>query len=315
MKKNKPAIKLVLIDGEPDRARSVQAALARQGMNSEVEIGASGETPDSGQRRDSDERQRVLVVELDRLRGLLLENQKLVTTGRLAASIAHEINNPLEAVMNLLYLLAMETGLTPQGRSFLTSAQAELARVAQISKQALNFNRETRHPVRVEPCGLVEEVLSLYSRRAQEKQIEIRREYRNDRTLTALPGEIRQVVSNLVANAIEATGPGGAIRVRVRTARLWSDEGQEGLRITIADTGCGIPAEVRQRLGELFFTTKGQRGTGIGLWLSHGILQRYGGQFQLWSRTSERRHGTVFSIFLPTNMRPIVVEPSRRVVA
>lgn len=318
MENEKSAIKLVLIDGEPDRARSVQQALAQQGVNSEVEIGPASETANiAGQSSDenSEQRQRHLIVELDRLRGLLLENQRLVTTGRLAASIAHEINNPLEAVTNLLYLLAQETGLTPQGRSFLTSAQTELARVAQISKQALQFNRETRHPVRLEACGLIEEVLSLYGRRAKEKRIEIRRDYRTERTLTALPGEIRQVVSNLVANAIEATAIGGAIRVRVRSGRLWSDEGQEGLRITIGDTGCGIPADVRRHLGEPFFTTKGQKGTGIGLWLSQDILKRYGGQLQLWSNTSEHRHGTVFSIFLPTNMRPIVVQTSRRVVA
>jgi signal transduction histidine kinase len=189
-----------------------------------------------------------------------------------------------------------------------------MTRVVEISKQALNFNRETANAIRVEPCGLIEDVLALYSRRAQEKRIDIRREYRTDSTITAFPGEIRQVFSNLVSNAIEATASEGRIRVRVSRARLWSDAGQEGLRITIADTGCGIPAQVRRRLGEPFFTTKGQKGTGIGLWLSQSILQRYGGHMQLRSSTLEHRHGTVFTIFLPTNLRPAIVE-SARVVA
>jgi signal transduction histidine kinase len=245
----------------------------------------------------------------------MIENQRLIATGRLAASIAHEINNPLEAVTNLLYLLRGESGLTPQGRGFLVMAQSELNRVAQISKQALNFNRETANPVRVEPCSLLEEVLGLYGRRAEEKRIEIRREYRSDSMITAFPGEVRQVFSNLVANALEATSVRGRIRVRVRQTRLWSDAGQHGLRITIADTGSGIPAEVRRRLGEPFFTTKGQQGTGIGLWLSQTILHRYGGSLQVWSSTLKDHHGTVFSVFLPTNMRPAIVEPTHRDVA
>lgn len=300
------AIKLFLVDGEPSGARRVQQALEREGVASQVDfIGAA----QPGQFEDQP------YVELDRLRALLLENQRLVTTGRLAASIAHEINNPLEAVTNLLYLIGMETGLTPQGRDFLITAQSELTRVAQISKQSLNFNRETPNPLPVEPCHLLEEVLALYRRPAKEKRIQIRREYQSGGTFTARPGEIRQVFSNLVANAIEATAPGGAIRVRVRAAHLWSDAGQQGIRITIADTGSGIPANVRHRLGQPFFTTKGQHGTGIGLWLSQSILQRYGGSLQLASSTSVHHHGTVFSIFLPTNLRPVVVETHERAIA
>ena len=295
------AIKLFVVDGEPADGRRVQQALDQAGVPSEISSVHADAEPHG--------------VELERLRHLLIENQRLITTGRLAASIAHEINNPLEAVTNLLYLLRSESGLTPQGRGFLVMAQSELNRVAQISKQALNFNRETEHPVRVEPCGLLEEVLGLYTRRAQEKRIQIRREYRSESTITAFPGEVRQVFSNLIANAIEATARGGRIRVRVRQTRLWSDAGQQGLRITVADTGSGIPAQVRRRLGEPFFTTKGQKGTGIGLWLSQTILRRYGGNLQLWSSTLEEHHGTVFSVFLPTNMRPAIVEAAHRDVA
>jgi signal transduction histidine kinase len=300
------AIRLFLVNGEPAGARDVQQALERQGLQSEVEVLPHEETAQPADHT---------VVELDRLRGLLLENQKLVTTGRLAASIAHEINNPLEAVTNLLYLLTMESGLTPQGRTFLNMAQSELMRVAQISKHALQFNRETTNPVRIEPCGLIEEVVALYSRRAHEKGIHIKREYQTEDPITAFPGEIRQVFSNLMANAIEATAGGGRIRVRVRAARLWIDPARQGVRITIGDTGSGIPTHVRRRLGEPFYTTKGQKGTGIGLWLSQTILQRYGGNLQLWSSTAEHHHGTVFTIFLPANLRPAIVENPRRDVA
>jgi signal transduction histidine kinase len=300
------AIQLFLVDGEPWKERRIQQALERQGMQSEV-----SSIPRVEPRRDAGGP----TLELDHLRDLLIENQRLITTGRLAASIAHEINNPLEAVTNLLYLLRSESGLTPEGRGFLVMAQAELTRVAQISKQVLNFNRETPHPVRVEPCGLLEDVLGLYTRRAEEKRITIRREYLSDSVITAFPGEIRQVFSNLITNAIEATAPGGRIRVRVRPARLWSDSGQRGLRITIADTGSGIPLHVRRRLGEPFFTTKGQHGTGIGLWLSQSIVLRYAGNLQVWSSTLDGHHGTVFSVFLPTNLRPAIVEPTQRDVA
>lgn len=305
------AIKLFLVDGEPAGERRVQQALERAGVQSEVSSIPVSSIPGGGARGDAEPPP----LELERLRSLLIENQRLITTGRLAASIAHEINNPLEAVTNLLYLLYGEGGLTPQGREFLTMAQSELNRVAQISKQALNFNRDTAHPARVEPCGLIEDVLGLYGRRAEEKRIQIRREYRSESLITAFPGELRQVFSNLITNALEATGPGGRIRVRVRAARLWSDAGQQGLRITIADTGSGIPVQVRRHIGEPFFTTKGQRGTGIGLWLSQSILRRYGGSLQVWSSTLEYHHGTAFSVFLPTNMRPAIVEPTQRDVA
>jgi signal transduction histidine kinase len=300
MSNEEKRMRLFLVHGEPDRSDKVQPAPEGEAQG----VPAAVLPEDAAQ----------AIVDLERCRALLLENQKLVTVGRLATSIAHEINNPLEAVTNLLFLIATEKGLTPQGRVFVATAQAEMNRVSQISKQALNFNRETPHAVRVEPCGLMEDVLALHGRRAQEKGIHIRREYRTNSTITAFPGEIRQVFSNLVSNAIEATAPGGSIRVRVSASRVWSDTGEEALRITIADTGCGIPAEVRRRVGEMFFTTKGQKGTGIGLWLAQSILHRHGGHMQLSSSTSKHRHGTVFTIFLPTTMRPSIVE-SKRVVA
>lgn len=246
--------------------------------------------------------------EVERTAVLLRENQKLITIGRLAASIAHEINNPLESITNLLYLLAEERNLSGSARSYLALAQKELGRVGQISRQTLNFSRETTGPVRARIDELLEEVLSLYSRRMMEKNLRVERQYNCPEEALVYPGEMRQVLSNLITNAVEASSPNGRLRVRVRCTRSWNDPEVRGIRVSVGDNGSGIPLEVQRRLGEPFFTTKGQRGTGLGLWVTRAIIQRYGGEIQLRSSVDAKRHGTVFSIFLPTNLRPRVVE-------
>jgi signal transduction histidine kinase len=149
----------------------------------------------------------------------------------------------------------------------------------------------------------MDEVVSLYSRRIQQKNLSVVREYAGGHAITALPGEVRQVLSNLVTNAIEASSMGGKLRLRIREACKWTGaDSPKGLRITVADSGSGISDENRRRLGELFFTTKGQSGTGLGLWVTKSIVARYGGTLKLKSSTG-RRHGTVFSLFLPFNSR------------
>lgn len=246
--------------------------------------------------------------ELDRSAVMLRDNQKLITIGRLAASIAHEINNPLESVMNLLYLLGEEKNLSATVAGYLDLAKRELDRVAQISRQTLKFSRETTGPVPVHIEELLEEVLSLYGRRMMEKNLRVERQYDCGEEAIVYPGEMRQVLSNLVTNAIEASSLRGRLRLRVRCTRSWSDPGVHGIRVSVADNGSGIPPEVLHRLGEPFFTTKGQRGTGLGLWVTRSIIQRYGGEMQLRSSVRPNRHGTVFTIFLPTNLRPRVVD-------
>jgi len=245
---------------------------------------------------------------LDQVTELLRENQKLITLGRLAASIAHEINNPLESITNLMYL--MEQQSSGETAEYLKLAQRELARVVQISKQTLTFSRETSAPVKVHLSDLIEEVLELHVRRIGKKNLRVVRQYEAYDHVTVFPGEMRQVLSNLVVNAIEATPTRGRIVVRIRSSRRWSGHGARGLRLSIGDNGSGIPEEVRNRLGEPFFTTKGQSGTGLGLWVSQSILARYGGSLQLRSSTASDRHGTVFSLFLPLNLRPLAVSPS-----
>ncbi|HEY1809373.1 MAG TPA: HAMP domain-containing sensor histidine kinase [Acidobacteriaceae bacterium] len=305
-----PAIPVILAGGRMAQSEAIR--LLRNGATEVLLAGEMERLPTALARalkvRQSAEAQSRGQEELDRTAVLLRENQKLITIGRLAASIAHEINNPLESITNLLYLLGEERELSPSARSYLALAQKELGRVGQISRQTLNFSRETTGPVRVHIDELLEEVLSLYSRRTMEKNLRVERQYDCPEEALVYPGEMRQVLSNLVTNAVEASSPNGRLRVRVRCTRSWSDHGVRGIRISVGDNGSGIPRNVQRRLGQPFFTTKGQRGTGLGLWVTRSIVERYGGEIQMRSSVDAGRHGTVFSIFLPTNLRPKMVE-------
>jgi signal transduction histidine kinase len=232
----------------------------------------------------------------------LRASQKLIHLGRMAASIAHEINNPLESITNLLYLLRSEPGISQSALAYLDMAEREMERVVTITRQTLNFARETAEPVALSVPGLLEEVLVLNRRRIDEKQIRVIQRYAPTEHLRIFPGEIRQVLANLIVNAIEASSLRGSLTLRVRPS--FAARHIPGIRISIADNGTGIPPEVRRHLGEPFFTTKGQGGTGLGLWVSRSIVERYGGQLRFRStHVSERlgklRHGTVFSLFLP----------------
>jgi signal transduction histidine kinase len=305
-----PPIPVVLAGGRVAEGEAIR--ILREGATEVIRSGEMERLPSAIARalkvRESGVLQTHAQQELDRTAIMLRENQKLITIGRLAASIAHEINNPLESITNLLYLLGEEEGLSPSVKNYLALAQRELERVGQISRQTLNFSRETAGPMRAHIDDLLEEVLSLYSRRIMEKNLCVERQYDCPVEAVVYPGEMRQVLSNLVTNAVEASSLHGRLRVRVRCTRSWADPGVEGVRVSIGDNGSGISAEVQRRLGEPFFTTKGQRGTGLGLWVTRSIVQRYGGEIQLRSSVKPERHGTVFSIFLPTNMRPQKVD-------
>jgi signal transduction histidine kinase len=257
---------------------------------------------------EADRRVTSLEQELARTTALLRENQKLATMGRLTASIAHEINNPIASIMNLLYLMRDEN-LSDDGRNFLDLAGKELERVVQITRQTLTFQRETAAPVSVRPQDLLDDVIGLFRQKARNAGVTISREYETEDSITVFPGEMRQVFANLVSNAIDATASGGRIRLRVRTVSSWSEPGVRGVRVTVADTGSGIPEDVLHRIGDAFYTTKGQSGTGLGLWVSSGIILKYGGFLQISSSTNPVRHGTVFNIFLPANLRPSLISP------
>ncbi|HWR14195.1 MAG TPA: PAS domain S-box protein [Terriglobales bacterium] len=226
----------------------------------------------------------------------LRRTEKLAATGRLAATIAHEINNPLEAVTNLLYLVKTDQGLSESGRQFLSQAEQELSRVAHITRQTLGFYRDSVGPIRISIQEVIEDVLQLYSKKLILHRVEITRDYRGDSIITALAGEIRQVFSNLIGNAVDAMQNGGRLILKTRT---YSSNGHGGIRIMVADSGVGISRQNMMQVFEPFFTTKRELGTGLGLWLSRNIVQKHGGTIRVKSRTLPGNSGTVFIITLP----------------
>ncbi|MGD1216459.1 MAG: ATP-binding protein [Terriglobales bacterium] len=222
-------------------------------------------------------------------------SEKLATTGRLAASIAHEINNPLEAVINLLYLARQDSS---HAGEYLTQAEQEVGRVARLAQQTLGFVRDTSSPDSMDPAAIMDEILQLYSRKLEGRQIRVTRRYRNICQISGYSGELRQLLANLLVNAVDAMADGGSLQVRVATGRDWSS-GREGVRITVADNGSGISRDNLRQIFEPFYTTKKDTGTGLGLWVSRGIVEKHGGSIRVRSRVDERATGTVFLIFLP----------------
>lgn len=233
----------------------------------------------------------------------LRRTEKLAATGRLAASIAHEINNPLEAVTNLLFLLRNFCQLEQPALSYVEMAEHEVRRVAEITQQTLRFYRQSTLPARTSMGELLDSVLSLYSVRLNTLGIDVERDYDPAMDLFCFAGEVRQVIANLVGNAIDATSGGGRLMIRARRSRNWKLPDQAGVRLTVADTGAGMDAEVRERIFEAFFTTKDVTGTGLGLWVSHEIILKHHGLVHVRTRTAAKGgpSGTVFQIFFPDN--------------
>jgi PAS domain S-box-containing protein len=239
------------------------------------------------------------VTERKRATEALRKTEKLAATGRLAGTMAHEINNPLEAVTHLLYLIDKSSSLDQAARNYTQIAMAEVDRIGHIAKQALGFYREASSPVNVKISELVSNVVELYNAGAQNKGVQLEAQLENDASVKAFPGEMRQVFSNLIVNAVDAVPRGGTVKVRVKHGRDWASR-RMGIRVLVSDNGPGIPPDVRPHIFEPFFTTKGERGTGIGLWVSEGVVEKQGGRIRLKSSTG-RMHGTTFSVFLPYN--------------
>ncbi len=240
-------------------------------------------------------------------RAALLANEKLAVAGRLAATIAHEIHNPLDSVSNLLFLL--QTGSTPEeSKQFLDLAQKELTRVTQISRAMLSLYRESKAPVPVNLKDMLEDLLLLMERRFLDLGVTVAAELPAEIAVDGFPAELRQVFTNLITNAAEAAGTGGTVVVRV-TPRPAGVDGlgqrlEPGAIVEIADNGPGILPENRAHMFQAFFTTKGERGTGLGLWVSQGIIRKHAGTIDLRSETEGPSHGTVASVFLAT--KPII---------
>jgi PAS domain S-box-containing protein len=234
----------------------------------------------------------------------LRKSEKLAVTGRLAASIAHEINNPLEAITNLLFLVRNYTTLDEAALNYVTMAEYEVRRIAEITQQTLRFYRQNTLPARATLAELLDSVLSLYQSRLHALNLHVERDYEPEIDLFCFAGEIRQVVANLVGNSIDAVGDGARLVVRARRSHNWKNPVEKGVRIAVADTGSGMEPDVQERIFEAFFTTKEVTGTGLGLWVSHEILMKHRGLVHVRSRAADMRFpgrstGTVFQIFLP----------------
>ncbi len=242
-------------------------------------------------------------------------SDKLATAGRLATAIAHEINNPLDTIGSMLYLL-QDRDLDPESRQLVRDAREELARVGQITRNMLGLQRETQNPVAVKLPELLDGLLSLYERRLAMSRVRVERRYESSGEICAFPGEMRQVFSNLIANSLDAIGTrGGRILLHVYSGVEWGNSHRSGVRVTIADDGPGIPVQDREHLFEPFFTTKAEKGTGLGLWVSYGIIRRHQGTMRVHTSTRPGRSGTVFSIFLPDDSRLAQHKPAQRLVS
>jgi signal transduction histidine kinase len=244
----------------------------------------------------------------------LRTSEKLAVAGRFAASIAHEINNPLESVGNLLYLIS-KSSLLEESFKYTELAMSELARVSEIVTKTLKFHRQQTKPDVVQITEIVESALGLYHRRLISAQIVIERDFRECRTITGMAGELRQVIVNLVGNAMDAMAfSGGTMKLRITNTREYSNGMRPGIRLTIADTGSGIHPEIKKKLFEPFVSTKGDTGTGLGLWVCRGIIQKHGGTIQVKSSVIFPATGTVFSVFLPLHPQfgDILASPDNR---
>jgi PAS domain S-box-containing protein len=228
----------------------------------------------------------------------LMRAEKLASAGRLAASIAHEVNNPLEGLVNLIYLARSEQDLG-KIRMHLTEADRELQRIAHITRQSLGFYRENSSASFFRPDVITREVFDFYSFRAASAQVSLHVNIKTEQKAFGNAGEFRQVISNLLANSLDACCAEGAVCVRVRAAHSPRDPALPGVRVVVADTGCGIDPKNLKHIFEPFFTTKKDTGTGLGLWVSRELMEKHGGHLGVRSSSTGHRTGTVFSLFLP----------------
>jgi PAS domain S-box-containing protein len=228
----------------------------------------------------------------------LLQAEKLAVAGRLAASVAHEINNPLEAVTNLLYLVGL-ADTTGEMRALAGQALEQLMRVSQITQQTLKFHRQggARKVIWLSEC--FEALLELFRARLRAAGVEVEVRAERETSIACVPGEIQQIFANLLTNAIEAMPESGRIVVRIRPSLDWRDRAIAGLRITFCDSGVGMGKATRRRMFDPFFTTQTETGTGLGMWVVSQLVERHKGHIRVWSTQRMGRSGTVFSVFLP----------------
>jgi signal transduction histidine kinase len=228
----------------------------------------------------------------------LLRTEKLAVAGRLAASIAHEINNPLEAVSNLLFLVTLSES-TETAQEHARRALDQLMRVSLITQQTLKFHRQAGAPKNTRLSEILDSVLALFRNKLTTGDIAVEVRAERETSVACMPSETQQVFANLVANAIEAMPRGGRLVVRLRPSKDWRDGKTAGMRVTFVDSGVGMDGATRRRIFEPFFTTKPETGTGLGMWVVAELVERHHGHVRVWSTQGARRSGTAFSVFLP----------------
>ena len=240
------------------------------------------------------------ISERKRTEEALLRSEKLASVGRMAATIAHEINNPLAAITNTLYLARMKADDPTSVRDFLDVAEDELKRITHITRQTLGFYRESSSPSAVSVTDVLESAVDLMKSKIGAKQAVIEKEWQGETTASAIAGELRQVFSNLLGNSLDAIDEGGTIRLRVSTGHDFKD-GRRTVRVSVADNGKGIATASRPHIFEPFFTTKGTVGTGLGLWVTRQIVDKHHGKMRVRSSTEGPHRGTVFMVILPVD--------------
>jgi PAS domain S-box-containing protein len=235
------------------------------------------------------------IEEMKRSQELLIRSEKLASTGRMAATVAHEINNPLAVVTNTLYLAQHDPALSEPTRSHLDLAQRELARIAHLTQQTLGFYRERSEPVIVRMSDVAQSVAEIFEGKLKQKQIDLVREFSADDQVRIVEGELRQIISNLLSNALDAAPDGS--RIVLRTTWLRASNGTSPtVQLTLSDCGPGIPRELREKIFEPFFTTKLAYGTGLGLWVTRSLVLKHSGTIRV---RSPHGMGAVFSVKFP----------------
>jgi two-component system, NtrC family, sensor kinase len=234
-----------------------------------------------------------------KLQETLKMTERLAATGRLAHVIAHEINNPLEALANLLYLIHHSPSLDEMNRGFVSQSLTELERISQITKQILAYHRESKEPLLTDGTDLLQGVLTMFRPQMIVSHIELRTHFKASRPVWVHPGEMRQAFSNLVSNALDAMGDsGGTLCIRCIDTTD-SQTGRKGVRFIFSDSGSGISHDILPHIFEAFYTTKGLKGSGIGLWLTSEVIAKHRGRIRARSRTTGSYKGTLFDVFLP----------------
>lgn len=255
-------------------------------------VGASKVARDITERLEAE---RALRESEERLR----KTEKLAAAGQLAASLAHEINNPLCSVADAIYLLNHHSQLTEKDRSVVEIAAAELGRMSRIVKQSLSYYRAGSVAKEVNLASVVDESLIVFGSKLERSAVHVEKKINRDTRIVGFPDEIRQVIDNLLLNAAEAMPTGGRLVVSLRPSRDWRALGKHGVRLTIADTGTGIPREILPKVFEPFFTTKAEKGTGLGLWVVRGLVAKHDGSIRARSSVQKGKNGTIISVFLP----------------